>query len=172
MKNLSEGWLLIFHALSCCAPHASLLSYTPTPKPKSRCPCFTRHHHRFVSSQVFGAQFIASQHPRPHLTVFCHFFFSRSPASHLLSVSIGGHGLGKPTEQLQNVEELFLLFCQHGGWGHQLSVEYPILSLFSPLIVLSPILFPSLLIFISSLLTVCLVSLSHFFTGQTNGLTE
>lgn len=85
------------------------------------------------SSKCLEHSLLPPSTPTPTwLSFICHFFFSRSPASHLLSVSIGGHGLGKPTERLQNVEELLLFFllCQHGGWWHQLSIEYPILSLF------------------------------------------
>lgn len=61
--------------------------------------------------------------PPPDCLLFVTFFFSRSPASHLLSVSIGGHGLGKPTEQLQNVEELlfsyFSVSMEDGGTSYQ-----------------------------------------------------
>lgn len=52
-----------------------LLSYQ-----SPHCPRFTLHHHHFVFIQVFGAQFIASQHPHPHLTVFyLSLFFSLAP---------------------------------------------------------------------------------------------
>lgn len=111
---------LIFHALLCCVPHAVLLSYTrPDPSPLSP-PSLHTPPSPFVFIQVFGAQLLPPTTPTPTwLSFICHFFFSLPCFSpFLLSVSIGGHGLGKPTQRPQNIEELLWLFflsCQHGG---------------------------------------------------------
>lgn len=83
--------------------------------------------------------------PPPHLTVFylSLFFLLRCFSPFLLSVSIGGHGLGKPNEWLFVLLYCFLfIFCEHGGWWHRRSSGSPIMSLLFVLMTLFyPILF-------------------------------
>lgn len=99
------------------------------------CLCFTLHHH-FVFTPQRLEQFVASQHPHPHLTVFLFVTFSSlTPLllTFFLSVSIGGHGLGKPTEHLQNASRnssnpRFSLRMVGGGTGFRSDLISPHLS--------------------------------------------
>lgn len=188
--SIPAAHVSFFHALSCCVPHAVLLSYTfPDPSsryththtdpPTTTTTCFTLlHHHLFSSKWLKHSNCLPP--PPPHLTVFylsLFFFLLPCFSPFLLSVSIGGHGLGKPTEQLQNVEELVqlsCLFCQHGVRWHQLSIcyaiLYPSLYFFFSCSSLCHTLFPLISSLTSTLITVCLCLLS--IIGQTNGLTE
>lgn len=146
--------LMFINALVCCDllavllwdTHSSPLSLScththlcPLPLP----PCFTLHHHGLFSS--VWSTVIASHHPHPTwLSFICHFFFLlRCFSPFLLSVSIGGHGLGKPNERLFVLLYCFLfIFCEHGGWWHRRSSGSPIMSLLFVLMTLFyPILF-------------------------------
>lgn len=131
--------------LSYCPPDPSpCRRHTQTPPHPASHSTITICFHPSVWSTV-----IASPHPHPHLTVFYLSLFFSLPcfSPFLLSVSIGGHGLGKPTEQLQNVEELLQLSFFLSAWrivapafnriSHSLSLS--LYLSFSSRIVLSPI---------------------------------
>lgn len=79
MKNTIHLRVLAPHSSffgHCLVVHVTLCSSVTLPlTQRTHCPCFTFHHHYFVFIQVFGAQFIASQHSHPHLTVFYYSFF-------------------------------------------------------------------------------------------------
>lgn len=134
---MSHFSCIVMLCSSRCAPQLHFpwpksLLHTHTQTPTSTTTCFTLlHHHLFSSKWLKHSNCLPP--PPPHLTVFylSLFFFSLPCFSpFLLSVSIGGHGLGKPTERLQNVEELLqlsCLFCQHGVRWHQLLICYAIL---------------------------------------------
>lgn len=154
-------------------------THTHTDPPTTTTTCFTLlHHHLFSSKWLKHSNCLPP--PPPHLTVFylsLFFFLLPCFSPFLLSVSIGGHGLGKPTERLQNVEELVqlsCLFCQHGVRWHQLSIcyaiLYPSLYFFFSCSSLCHTLFPLISSLTPTLITVCLCLLS--IIGQTNGLTE
>ena len=144
--HLSVYLLLIlhffFHALLCCVSHAVLLSYTPphlSSLPHTHTHIYTythTHTHSLLHTPPSPFVFKCLEHsdclppppPPPDCLFICHLCFLSLPcfSPFLLSVSIGGHGLGKPSERLCHVEELLFLFfltrfCQHGGWWHQLS---------------------------------------------------
>lgn len=111
--------------------------------------------------QLFGAQLLppVTSTP-PDCLLFVTFLWLPRFSPFLLSVSIGGHGLGKPSEPFYHVEDLlcclFFLSMEDSGTGFQQDIPSFCFSSFHfPRSFISP----SISSYASSLITACL----HFY---------